>query len=187
MTTSVPLTTECPTHTLPPFPDVPMEAVCECGEQLWRVAGLRTSPSRWERYREPLAEWHWVDTVGRTSRRRGIPTEFLPHLYGTAEWWDRLLEASPEVYSFCSMTLGGDPATWAAITTHTHRPCAEAKTCTSEVPWCHGEPMHATPQGWRCRATGLVQTYGKNSTDQAKGATDTVCVESYQLALWAQP
>lgn len=134
------------------FPDIPMEAVCECGERLWRVAGRRIAPPRWECVRPPLAEWHWVDTLGRISRRAGIPAEFLPDLYGTAEWWDRLLEASPGVYSYCAnlITMPGD---WAAVTTHTHRPSKEA-SCTSEIPSCHGEPMQATPEGWRCRARG---------------------------------
>jgi hypothetical protein len=26
-------------------------------------------------------------------------------------------------------------------------------------PWCHAEPMHAVPTGWRCRVTSTVAGY----------------------------
>lgn len=131
-----------------PFPRVSMEAVCGCGAALWRVVWVSSR------------EWGWADTTGQTHVRIGPTATFEPGLYESdpSAWWARILEVSPGDYSVWSSEASGAGAYWMARNTHIHYPSSEAP-CASEVPWCHDEPMQATPRGWRCRETGHVEPY----------------------------
>lgn len=100
-------------------------------------------------------DWAWADQNGNTRIDTAIDVyaeeqrirEEITSPTATTPAWNR--------YSVirAQLDLG-----WVNLG-HAHTPTTGGET-TTPVPWCHGQPMHATPTGWRCRTTKTTTPYG---------------------------
>jgi hypothetical protein len=63
-------------------------------------------------------------------------------------WWDRLAKHNPARYSLLRSYTSMNPLYfW-----HAHRPELQGPARPGGVPFCHGWPMQAVRDGWRCRS-----------------------------------
>jgi hypothetical protein len=137
-------------------PRTPQGLVCDCGAALTRVPNGATDPARLDWTVVDAQDRQWVD-VTPTYRYRmndGSTVEIDMH---DADAWDRLADMDIGKYSIlrCAIGLNG------GLFTHVHREATpredlglslqELRARSQDPPECHGRPMWAAPDGWRCR------------------------------------
>lgn len=112
---------------------------CVCG------ASLHLSPS----FEAPgFHSWQWTDEGGARGTMT-YPWGSGPEPVG---WWESLAERDVAAYSMLSARQGlGMLGAW-----HSHAPDGTWRRCPDcpppvPAPECHGKPMMATVEGWRCR------------------------------------
>jgi hypothetical protein len=105
-------------------------------------------------------DWAWADPNGETridtapavyAEAQLIRDAITPPAIADTPAWNRYSVLSAQ------LDLG-----WINLG-HAHTPTHGGSTITP-VPWCHDQPMHATPTGWRCRTTKTTTPYTRSST-----------------------
>lgn len=117
---------------------------CACG------ALLHLGPS-WEG--PDFHSWQWMDEDDRQAT--------FTYPWGTGPepdgWWKALAERDVATYSALAARAG----LGMLAQTHRHEPKRACVPCIyrdRKAPECHGQPMMATVEGWRCRSARRTYT-----------------------------
>lgn len=130
-----------PVGDLAPWQPCPHPRRCACG------ALLHLGPS-WEG--PGFHSWQWMDESDRQDTFT-YPWGAGPEPEG---WWKALAERDVATYS----ALAARDGLGMLAQRHRHGPTRGARPCCEHrpAPECHGQPMMATPEGWRCRSARRV-------------------------------
>lgn len=136
-------------------PEPEQGIVCWCGAALVRVSNEASDPRH--------LDWKVIDEEGRTYvdwtptfRYRKPDGEIIAIDMHDADAWDRLAQVDIGKYSVLKATLDLGGSFY-----HPHREetkpedlglsVEELRARSKNPPECHGKPMWAAPDGWRCR------------------------------------
>jgi hypothetical protein len=153
-----------PTGTFAP-PRTPQGLTCDCGAALTRVSNNATDPAYldWAEVDEQDRQWVDATPTYRYRMNDGGTVEIDMH---DPDAWDRLADIDIGKYSVLKAALGLGCASF----THVHRATpasvlASPPAAPGSVPECHGRPMWAAPDGWRCRETPATPALVPYSSD----------------------